>query len=123
VPASSGDLALIRLAIGDSAGVVYSSVEIDALWDDAALLYDDTRVIRQQVIVDALDGLLADSAKRVSYKQNESSENLSDVFKALEKLRDKHAAKLAVLLESQRGSAKIAGLKKVPSRDKEWPDA
>ncbi len=123
MPASAEQLAVIRLKIGDSGVVVFTDPELNALWDDAALGHEDERVILQQTVVDALEALLADSAKRVTYRQNESQENLSDVFKHLEKLHSKHQARLTSLLESTQSVARLGHMKPTPSRLKEYPDA
>jgi hypothetical protein len=118
---------MIRLAVGDSAEAVFSDAEIQAVWADAGTVYDEAarkRIVRQQVVVDLLEALTVDSARRVTYKQNDSSENLSDVSKRLESLLKTQQAKLAALIEADLGAGvRMGTATRIPSRDKEYPDA
>lgn len=123
--ATAEELVSIRLAIGDTSEATFSDDELQAIWDDAVDQHtiSDRRVVRYQVIVDCFDAILVDSAKQVTYRQNSAAENLSDIFKNLMKLRDKHAAKLTQAIADTRSPVKILVPKKVPTREKEWPDS
>jgi len=123
--ATASDLTLIRLAIGDTSSVTFTDAELQVLWTAAAEDYNattETRLIQLQVVVDAIESIMADAAKRVSYRANSSSENLSDVFTHLKALHEKHTAKLEAAKATSKGAVRIGTLKKVPSRLKEWPD-
>jgi hypothetical protein len=118
-------LAIIRNAIGDSAGDIFEPEEIDVYWEDAEDQHgtDNTRLVRQQAILDLLDVRIAAAAEEVSYKANEESESLSDKVKALERLRAAAQKKLDALEEKTRQSVRILGMRKVPARRREYPDA
>jgi hypothetical protein len=125
--ATSDELTLMRMAIGDTGTPpVFTDEELQLFWTDAATVHSVStarRAVRFQVVVDALETLMADAAKRVSYKQNASTESLSDVFKHLKELHAKHQAKLAAEVAATRGAMKIGTMEKKPSRLREWPDS
>jgi hypothetical protein len=97
--------------------------EIDAIYVTAENLYSDATAADAYARVVVFRRLLAQAAARTTYKQNQSSENLSDLF-------DHYKAMLAVwesTLSSASGLAIGAVLlgrtKRVPSRWKEHPNS
>lgn len=125
MPPSASQLSLIRLQIGDTgASPAFSDAEINALWDIAADTYSATGQLNAQTRVYLLDALLADAAKRVTYEQNQSKEQLSDVFKNLLKLRDAASADLEKATAASVGAVKLGTIRKArPTRDKDVPNA
>lgn len=123
--ATESEITLIRMATGDSAGVVWSDDEINAVWDDQAELHggNDRRLIRLAVVVEMLDATWADAAKLVTFRQLASAENLSDVAKQLKLRYEAAAKKLAAYQDSQLSPARMGRLSRKPPRDKEYPDA
>ena len=123
--ATAAELTSIRLAIGDTSEATFTDLELQAIWDDSVDQHTiaDRRVVRYQVIVDCFDAILVDSAKMATYRQNSAAENLSDIFKALMKLRDKHQKKLDAAIAGTQSAVKLGVMKKVPTREKEWPDS
>lgn len=94
-------------------------VEASEMYTSAGSIYAATRVI-------AIRRLLASSAKRVSYTQNNSSQSASDVFKHLKELLGIWGGLLAdaVLVDeaASRGSALRSGRQsRKPARLKEFP--
>jgi hypothetical protein len=124
--ATATELTLIRMYIGDSDSNVFTDAELQAFWADADAKHTttDRRVLRIQVEVDALSAIMADAAKRVSYRSNESSENMSDVFKHLATLKGQREKELSdALSNATGGSTRVGRPKRKPRRTKEWPDA
>lgn len=124
--ATATELSLIRMAIGDTSETVFTDDELQALWTDAAGDYSEStqrKVIRCQVVVDAIEALMVDAAKQVSYKANQASENLSDIYNHLKDLHARHMAKLAEAKRKEMSSARTGVMKRVPVRVKEYPDA
>lgn len=124
--ATSDELTLIRMAIGDTSSATFSDSELQALWTDVATDYNtstERKLIRYQVVIDAIEVIMVDAAKRTTYRAGSSQENLSDVFKHLKELHDRWSAKLSKATAATKSSARIGTLYKKPSRLKEWPDA
>lgn len=101
--------------------------EILELYEEAEGLYPgySRAVLFAAVRLQGRLDLLTAAAKDVTYKKNETSENRSDMFKALEKLVAQDKAALATLMHEESPKLAVAfGLtKKIPTRITEWPDA
>lgn len=98
-----------------------SNVEADELFAEAGEGYTEgTGSYYAQTRVLALRGLLASSAKLTTYKQNQSSENMSDVFKHLKELLAYWEKALTAQETAVSGSGPIRGSKRL-SRLKEYP--
>lgn len=125
MPASASQLMLIRLQIADTGTPpAFSDAEINALWDIAMLTYSSDGQLIAQTRVYLLDGLLADSAKRVTYEQNQSKEQLSDIFKNLLNLRKIAVEDLAVATSAAVSPVMLATTRKArPTRKKDVPNA
>lgn len=96
--------------------------EIDAIWTEAGEYYSTSGPLTAYARVIAIRRLLASSAKLSSYRQNQSSENLSDVYKALRSLLDiwQDATNEAVALAGS-GVARFGRTGTIPARIKEYP--
>ncbi len=124
MPPTDSQRARLRMMIGDSNPDLeaFSDAELDALWDWAAETYSAANLIFVQTKIYAFDALLVDSAKRVNYKQNQSSEDLSDIFKALLKLKEKAENELAELVAGSVSPMMLGTIRKVkPTRKKNIP--
>lgn len=98
--------------------------DAEALFTEAGERYTDTATAAAYTRVLALQGLLASSAKLATYKQNESQENLSDVFKHLKELLKVWEDKVSDAIESAAGSsgaARFGGVRRKPARVREYP--
>lgn len=100
-----------------------SDADADALFEEAGETYGDAASAYAYARVLALQGILASSAKLTSYKQNESSENLSDIFKHLKELlkvwEDKTTDAVAA---GGSGAARFGSVRRKPARIKEYPE-
>ncbi len=83
--ATSIDYERLRRDIGVTSSEL-SDTEAQAIFDEAAEYYSDTASINAMARIILIRGLLADSAKMVTYQQNTSMEQLSDVYKHLSAL-------------------------------------
>lgn len=126
MPPSASQLLLIRMQIADTGTPpAFSDDEINDLWDLAAEDYTTSKQLNAQTRIYLLDALLADSAKRVTYEQNQSKEQLSDIFKHLEKLRAiavKDLADALAVVSAALGAVRLGSLHKVkPTRKRDVP--
>jgi hypothetical protein len=99
--------------------------EIDAIYEDGESKYSDATSADAYARVVVFRRLMAQAAPRTSYKQNQSTESLSDMFKAYADLLKQWESALAeaVIAASTSGAARWGGMKKKPTRLKEFPDA
>lgn len=75
----------IRRLIGDTGSTqVFSDTELDAIYSDVG---EDL----MSTVVECLDALAADAAKRVTYRQGQSFQDDNKLFEHLERLRAKYA--------------------------------
>lgn len=98
--------------------------DAEALFVESAERYTDTGTASAYTRVLALQGILASAAKLHSYKQNESTENLSDVFKHLMELLSIWEAKTADAITAGAGSsgaARFGGVRRKPAGIREYP--
>lgn len=101
-----------------------SEADIEDIFTEAGERYTDTATIASYARVLTIQSLLANSAKLASYKQNESSENLSDIFKNLQALLKVWEAKTADAIAAAAGSsgaARFGGVRRKPAGVKEYP--
>ena len=98
--------------------------EAEALFVEAGERYADAGTAASYTRVLALQGILASAAKLHSYKQNESTENLSDVFKHLKELLAIWEAKVSDAVTAAAGSsgaARFGGVRRKPAQVREYP--
>ena len=77
-----------RIGDNDGASEVFSDAEIDDIYSEAGLSYTNEVLIGYQAMVIGVQWLMADAAKLTTYKQNNSTENQSDIFKHLKQLME-----------------------------------
>lgn len=123
--ADKADILLIRYAIADTSKGAFDDPTLQIFWANAEAIFPsgDVFIWREQTIVTALDGIMADSSKLVTYKQNSQSENMSDVFKNLRILKAEHVAKIVELSRQSKPATRMAVIKKVPTVIREYPNS
>lgn len=99
--------------------------EIDTIYTDSEVLYTASTSIDAHARVVVFRRLMAQAATRTSYKQNQSQENLSDLFKHYQTMVKFWQDELATaeVDAAALGAVRMGKQKRVPSRIKEWPDA
>lgn len=99
--------------------------EIDTIYTDSEALYTANTSIDAYARVVVFRRLMAQAAPRTSHKQNQSQENLSDMFKHYQAMVAFWQKELATaeVDAAALGAVRIGQMKRVPSRLKEWPDA
>lgn len=113
-----------KLGDNDSSNPIFTTEELEDIYTEASEQQSETDSIFQQAIVIGYEELLADSAKLTNYKANHASENLSDIFKHLEKLLKYHQDKLAGMEATAAGSPiRIGALRRRADRAKDIPNA
>lgn len=97
--------------------------EAQAILDEASEKYSDAGSQTAYARVVALRRLLASSAKLTSYRQNNSQENLSDVFKHVQELLKYWQGELAAAVNAAgvSGAARFGKSSVKPARIKEYP--
>lgn len=98
--------------------------DAEALFVEAGERYTDAGTAASYTRVLALQGILASAAKLTSYKANESSESLSDVFRHLTQLLSIWEAKVSDAITDAAGSsgaARFGGLRRKPAKVREYP--
>ncbi len=120
--------ALQRSRLRDDIGAdstTLDDTEADAIYVEAGERYTDANSIKAATRVIAIRRLLASSAKLTSYRQNNSSENASDVFTHLRALLEMWQGELddAVTTGSAVGAARFGSLRRKPKAIREYPDA
>lgn len=126
MPASAEWKAALRADTGtDSTSL--TDAEIDDIYDAGVILYTDTASLEAYGRVIVFRRLMAQAASRTSYKQNQSTEELSDLIKHFKMMVDLWKAQLdeavAAAESALTGAFKMGRSKRVPSRLKEYPDA
>lgn len=125
MPASSQQINDFRSDIGDNGTTpIFDDPAIQRLYDRATAAYSDQATYEAEMRVLAIRQMLGDAAKLWNYKQNQSTDNMSDVFNHLKDLlkvwqdiRDSAAA------STRGGGVAWGSIKKVPSRKYEMPDS
>jgi hypothetical protein len=113
-----------RLMVGDNdaSNEVFGDSEIDSLFTWAAEDYAGNSAAKfAQACLYGIRTLKADAAKQVTYKQNLSTENLSDLFKHLDELQKDFEDDLAEAVTAASGSVRLSATKKRPLREKGVP--
>ncbi len=125
MPATAQQITDFREDIGDvGATPIFDNPAVQRIYDRATAAYTDIPTYEAEMRVLGIRQLLADAAKRVSYKQNQSSENMSDVFKHLKQLLELwQGIRDDAALANSGGGAAWASLKKKPARSYELPDS
>lgn len=83
--ATATDILRLRADIG-ATEVSLTDEDAQAIFEEAAEKFTDTQVITAYTRVIALRRIMASSARMVSYSQNESSVDASDIFNHLQRL-------------------------------------
>lgn len=97
---------------------------IDLLFEEAEEEYPGKtrKVIIQAVNVLRRENLLMQACKNVTYRQNEATENLSDIAKGMAADLEKERAKLDEMVKDEDGPIGYVGaIRKVPTRRREEP--
>lgn len=101
------------------------ATEADDIFLEAADSYTDTAAIHAQARVIAIRRLLANSAKLTTYRQNQSSENASDVFKHLKELLELWQGRLDKIEEglakTGQSVVRFGRPRRIPRHIKEYP--
>lgn len=97
--------------------------DVQDVFDEAGESYTDAATIAAYTRVLTIQGLLSSSAKLATYRQNESTENLSDIFKHLKDLLKVWEDKTtdAITAASTSGAARFGGVRRQPARVREYP--
>lgn len=109
--------------LADLGGDGFTTDELNDLFARAGEVYTDATLIFLYARVLGVDQLLMQAAKAVTYRQGETTENLSDVAKALEFRRAAYERALQAALGSVYPAAAWGGPRNKPTRLKEYPDA
>lgn len=115
------DYDAVRWDVGESESNL-SNAAIDDLYDRAEAKYGvDTAATEAWTRVLVVRNLRAQAAKRVDYRQNQSSENLSDLYKNLKDMEATFLDDLQTALDSATGKVRFGGLKRYIPRLQEYP--
>lgn len=117
------DYTRLRRDVGASEATL-SDEDAEALFVEAAERYTDASTAAAYTRVLALQGLISSSARLTTYRQNESTENLSDVFKHLKDLLAIWEGKVNDAITDAAGSsgaARFGGLRRKPAKVREYP--
>lgn len=98
-----------------------SDAEADAILAEAGETYTDSVAAGAHARVIAIRRMLASSAKLTSYRQNNSSEEASDVFKHLKELLLLWQDNLADAVAGTRSVVRFGRTTRIPARIKEHP--
>jgi len=113
----------LRRDLGASEAALSDEDAADLL-EEAGEKYSDTASAYAYARVLGLQGLLSSSAKLTSYKANESSESLSDVFKHLSELLKIWEGKTTdAVAAGGSGAARFGSVRRKPARIKEYPES
>ena len=120
--ASAAQRSGLRLDTGTD-DISLTDSEIDAIYTTAESLYSDATAVDAYTRVVVFRRLMAAAAPRTSYKQNQSSENLSDLFDHYRLMLSMWEETLSTASGALIGAILLARTKRVPSRLKEHPDS
>ena len=124
MPALPSEAELIRFKTGRDESNLTNEI-IDILFDEAEVTYASysRKVVKQAVVVEVYRNLVASNREDVTYKQNETSENMSDISKGYAQDLAQAEEKLTQLIEGEKPVAlRTAVMKKVPSRNRSFPN-
>ncbi len=119
--ATSTQRTRFRRYFGDP-GTVWTDDEIDAIFEEATEDAPNAVMIQARII--GIDELRMNATKLTNYKQNQSSENQSDIFKALTTMRKELVAEKYDAEEDAAGtSVRVVNTAKRPARTKDYPSS
>jgi hypothetical protein len=124
MPTTSTEKKLLRRKTNDSL-TSFPDEDIDLLFEEAETTYStySREVQLQAVVVARIDELWTASMTQVTYQQNETRENLSDIAKNLKEKLALAKAKLDELIaDSKPVALRTAVMKKIPTRIKGYPN-
>jgi hypothetical protein len=124
MPTTSTEKKLLRRKTNDSL-TSFPDEGIDLLFEEAETNYSaySREVQLQAVVVARIDELWTASMTQVTYQQNETRENLSDIAKNLKEKLTLAKAKLDELIaDSKPVALRTAVMKKIPTRIKGYPN-
>lgn len=124
MPATITEKQLLRRKTSDTSATL-TDPDIDLLFDEAEVDYSgySRDVIFWAVVLARREELWMASAREVTYQQNETRENLSDIAKHLKELADAARKKLEELVALEKPVAlRTAVMKKIPTRIKGYPN-
>lgn len=111
----------LRRDLGASEAALSDEDAADLI-EEAGERYTDTATAYAYARVLGLQGLLSSSAKLTSYKANESSESLSDVFKHLKELLKVWEDKVDdAVAAAGSGAARFGSVRRKPAKVREYP--
>ena len=125
MPTTLTEQKLLRRKTGDTQ-TSFPDEDVDLLFADIADEYSaySRRVQLQAVVVARVGELYTASIREVTYQQNETRENLSDIAKALEKKLAREQAKLDdMMLGETYPPVSIGKMKRVPTYIKRYPNS
>lgn len=96
--------------------------EADDIFTEAGETYTGTAALNAYARVIALRRLLASSAKLTTYKQNQTTENLSDVFGHLKELLAHWQGEVTAATATGQSVVKFGRPRVIPRRIAEFPD-
>jgi hypothetical protein len=121
--ASATDIARLRRDVGADENSL-PDYDADDIFVEAAETYSNATAAAAYARVLAIQGLLASSAKLTNYRQNNSSEDASDVFEHLSNLLKLWEQKTADAQKATgSGAMRFGATGKKPTRVKEYPDS
>ena len=107
----------------DGCQATFSDDYIDELFAEAGEMYPDAATASAYARVLALEALYAGSVKMTSYKQNESSESLSDLSKQIKGLLDYWQGKTDLAIAAGgAGAARFGSTRRRPAIVREYPN-
>lgn len=118
-PLTNAELARFRRKIGDTRmPPAFPDAEIQDLWEEADGNWNKS-------VLAAYDELIGNSWKFTDYVQNETQEKKNQIFQNLLKARAIWQGKVDAdtAAAKNKNQVKMTGLRKVPPRRKELPDA
>ena len=122
MPATEAQKDMFRADLGDTDESVFSDTEIDTIWDRAtaaaSAANDDLIFIGAKII--GVKQLIAQAAKRVTYKSGQSSANLSDYTKHLKDMLKELQAEQDSIKKRLSSPIRQLGVRRIP-RDKSVP--
>lgn len=112
----------LRDDIGANSSALSDS-DADEIFVEAGETYTDTASATVYTRVIAIRRLLASASRLTSYKQNESSESLSDVFKHLQELLKHWSGEVDEAIRANSGAARFGSVRRKPVRVREYPES
>ncbi len=119
--ASATDIARLRRDTGTTEASLPDE-DAEDIFTEAGETYSDASTAATYARVLVIQSLLGSSAKLTSYKANESSESLSDIFKHLQALLKVWEDKTTLAASGGvHGAARFGGVRRKPATIREYP--